>query len=492
MRWFAYYFVLLILAAPGALLAPAVLPAPAALAEELRPMPPDFGTPSAVDPNAAFGAAPPGSYTASSSEIASILARLEALEKENEKLKAAPADKKPDDRNPADKKPADGWVDMSTDKWNVRLGGHVQMDYINWANSDGAIPGINYFEFRRLRLLADGTGYGVFDFRLQIDIEPENGDGVATPVTDVKDAYFSMNELPGNHRWRIGNFFVPFSLEQVTNDTNNIFMERSIPTQGIYSADREVGTALYGISDSKNFTWTTGIFFDRISESLKERVDGNQGTRVSGRVTWLPYYDEPSNGRYLVHTGAGILYTHNFDGLYRLRARPQIHEGPFLIDTGNIAAISETTANVELATVWGPLSIQSEIFANNINLAGVGGAQTYGYYVYASYFLTGENRIYERFGQHGAQFARNVPYSNFFWVPGCHSSGAWELKCRTSNLDLSQLGEGQYQDFTAGFNWYWTERTRVMFDWIHPFTTADTPFGATSSDLIAMRFDFNW
>ena len=52
--------------------------------------------------------------------------------------------------------------------------------------------------------------------------EPESGDGVTTPVLDVKDAYFSVNELPGNSRWRIGNFFVPFSLEQVTNDTMKV------------------------------------------------------------------------------------------------------------------------------------------------------------------------------------------------------------------------------------------------------------------------------
>ena len=43
----------------------------------------------------------------------------------------------------------------------------------------------------------------------------------------------------------------------------------------------------------------------------------------------------------------------------------------------------------------------------------VGGA-----YVHASYFLTGENRIYERFGQHGAQFGRSQPFSNVFAVPG--------------------------------------------------------------------------
>ena len=63
----------------------------------------------------------------------------------------------------------------------------------------------------------------------------------------------------------------------------------------------------------------------------------------------------------------------------------------------------------------------------------------YGAYVYCSYFLTGENRIYERFGQHGAQFGRNVPYSNFFWVPGCCGPGAWEVKARTSYLDLNEV-----------------------------------------------------
>jgi hypothetical protein len=31
-----------------------------------------------------------------------------------------------------------------------------------------------------------------------------------------------------------------------------------------------------------------------------------------------------------------------------------------------------------------------------------------------------------------------------------------------------------------------------MFDWIHPMTSTQTVFGATKSDLIAMRFDVNW
>ena len=389
-------------------------------------------------------------------------------------------------------KPADGWVDVSAEKWNVKLGGHVQMDYPLWAQHSEDIPAENYFEFRRLRLIADGTGYGVYDFRLQVDFEPEAGDNVATPVVDVKDAYFTANDVPVIQRWRIGNFFIPFGLEQVTNDTNNSFLERSIPTQNIFCGDREVGFATYGVSEKLNTTWTFGAFFDRISESRKERIDDRQGIRVSSRFTHLLYYDEPSKGRYLLHTGAGLFYTHFYDKMTRFRARPQIHEGPFLIDSGDIGAVDDLTGNVELAAVWGPFSVQNELYMCHVNLAGGQEAQLYGYYTHASYFLTGENRHYERYGQHGAQFGRNVPFSNFFMVPGCHGLGAWELKVRNSYLDLSQLNSGQYQDLTVGFNWYWSDRTRVMFEWIHPWTTAQTVFGTTQANILGMRFDFNW
>ncbi len=428
-------------------------------------------------------------------------ADLNRLQKRLDQLEASEKKRSDSDRKKKDDetKKAEGWQDMSTDKWTVKMGGHVQLDYINWANADPAINGTpgpqDYFEFRRLRLTADGTGYGQCDFRLQMTLEPETiGSNPAGTVTspDVKDAYFSMNEIPGLGRVRIGNFFVPFGLEQVTNDTMNIFMERSIPTQGIFTADREVGIALYNCSDDQSVTWATGVFLDSISESLKERIDDNQGCRVSGRLTWTPFYDEPSNGRYLIHTGIGVLHTQDQDHKARFRARPQIHEGPFLIDSGSLVANSYTTGNLEFAAVMGPVTLQSEAYASSVNIK-TGGAQTLtGGYVHLSYFLTGENRIYERFGQHGAQFGRNVPYSNFFMVPGAISPGACELKTRYSNLNLDQVNKGQYNDITTGFNWYLSDRTRVMFDWIHPVTTSQTTYGATQSDLLAMRFDFNW
>jgi len=432
------------------------------------------------------------------SELSRLQKRIDQLESAEKKRTESDKKKKDDEAKKKEDETikTEGWQDMSTDKWTVKLGGHIQLDYINWANADPAIAGTeDYFEFRRLRLVADGTGYGQLDFRLQMTLEPESV-GTSPPGTvtspNVKDAYFSMNEIPGLGRIRIGNFFVPFSLEQVTNDTNNIFMERSIPTQGIFAADREVGIALYNCTDDQSVTWATGAFFDSISEGLKERIDDNQGYRVSGRMTWTPFYDEPSNGRYLIHTGIGVLHTGDQDKRISFRARPQISEGPRLIDSGNLAANSNTTGNLEFAAVMGPVTLQSEWFASNVNMVGGGSQNVTGGYAHLSYFLTGENRIYERFGQHGAQFGRNVPTSNFFIVPGAISPGAWEVKTRYSNLNLDSVNRGQYNDLTTGFNWYLNDRTRVMFDWIHPVTTSQTTYGATQSDLLAMRFDVNW
>jgi phosphate-selective porin OprO and OprP len=438
-------------------------------------LPPDDGDPAPLPP------------PADDDQLADMLERLETLEAANKKPDKA-EEKKEEKKEPE-------WVDMSADKWTVKLGGHVQGDQVFWANKDPAITSPlarDYFEFRRLRLMADGVGYGVYDFRIQMDIEPESGDGVATPVVDIKDAYLTINEVAFFNRVRFGNFFVPFSLEQVTNDTNNIFMERSIPTQGIFAADREVGTAFYGVNDSMDVTWTGGVFYDSISESLKERIDSNQGVRASGRLTYLPYYDEPSNGRYMLHTGCGVLYTQDQNDLIRFRARPQIHEGPFLIDSGDRTGNSYTTANVELATVLGSFSAQSELFVSSVDLDAADPATLYGSYVYMSYFLTGENRIYERFGQHGAQFGRNVPFSNFFLIPGGIGPGGWEVKGRWSYLDLGELDSGVYNDMTLGFNWYWSDRMRVMLDWIRPITSANTEFGSTESDIIATRLDFNF
>jgi len=422
-------------------------------------------------------------------DVANLKERLEKLEKASDKYRELGKD-----QEAKVKKLENASKDIPKDKWNVKLGGHVQLDYINWADADDAIAGAdNYFSYRRLRLVADGVGYEQFDFRLQMTLEP--GQGSTSNVfasADVKDAYLSMNEIPGLGRIRFGNFFVPFSLEQVTNDTNNIFTERSIPTEGIFAASREVGVALYNHTEDERVTWTGGLFFEDINDTDKTRVDDNQGTRLSGRLTCLPYYDAASKGRYLVHTGLGVLYTDDHDDLVRFRSRPQTQRGPVLIDSGDLAADNYTTGNAEFAIVYGPVTIQSEAFLCDVSNKAGDSSQFNGAYAHISYFPTGENRMFETFGQHGPQFGRNKPKRNFRLGKDGAGPGAWEAKVRWSNLDLTNVNRGEYNDLTVGVNWYWSDRTRWMLDWIHPVTTGNAVFGKTNSDLVAMRFDFNW
>ena len=194
----------------------------------------------------------------------------------------------------------------------------------------------------------------------------------------------------------------------------------------------------------------------------------------------------------MVHTGAGILHTDDQDDRVRFRARPQIREGPRIIDSGVLSADSYTTGNLEMAVVWGQFTLQSEMFLSNVNMLAGDAQQVHGGYAHVSYFLTGENRIFEKFGQHGPQFGRNAPFTNVFATPGGRGLGAWEAKARWSNLNLNGVNRGEYNDLTVGCNWYWSDRVRVMLDWIHPVTSGQTTFGSTNSDLLATRFDFNW
>lgn len=390
----------------------------------------------------------------------------------------------------------------SKQKWAPKLGGQVFADYGNWAGASPPIrdTGQDFMNWRRVRFQVDGDGYGVFDYRVQLDFEPDNdsSNGVTEPYVAMKDVFVGIKGVHRNTRVRFGNFFVPFSLEQLTSVANTTFMERSIPTAGIFSPGREVGVATYHISKDQNKTLAFGLFFDDIPESTKEWVDDNQGIRLSSRGSWLPYYDEKRNGRYLLHTGAGLIYTDDRDDSVRFRSRPgEIRETQRLMDTGDIAADAYSVANLELASVAGPLSLQSEMVVTTVSRIGGDDVRLYGAYLQGSYFLTGESRKYDRDGRHGAHFGRVTPNSTFSLRPGSVGWGAWEVKARWAYLDFGELQRGHYNELTLGMNWYWHESARALFEWIHPWTSSEAAvgnrlIGRTEADLLAMRLQFTF
>ena len=393
-----------------------------------------------------------------------------------------------------DKEKQPEWMEVGNKKWTSKVGGRIMGDYVLFASQDAASQAAygdlqNYFEMRRMRLFVSGKGYGVYDYKLQLDFEPEPG------RVSMKDAYVGIHEVPLLGYVRFGNFKEPNSLEELTSSKYITFLERSLPTV-LWSPSRHVGMAAYRHTESQNATLAYGVFFNDVSQTAKERIGDAQGVDFALRTTWLPYYG--CGGRSLLHLGGGYVYRDDRDDSYEFQSRPEVHEGERLVRTGTLALRDFQTLNLEMASVYGPFSVQSELFYTQTDgIAGTPNMDFYGGYVFASYFLTGENRPYKR---SAGLFDRVKPFTNFWIVPTSDGPsagwGAWELATRYSFVDLqdpalTDARRGQLHDLTVGVNWYWNPNTRMMFNWIHAYGDLDVA-GLTDTDILSMRMQVDF
>ena len=227
----------------------------------------------------------------------------------------------------------DGWVDVSEEGWSHAVGGGISADYVLYphqnAGSLAKVPNAqNYFEYRFLRMSIGGKGYGVYNYKIEFEFEPEN-DGREAVM--MRNLYLGINEVPILGYVRFGNFRTPFSLEWSMAYRNLTFMERSLA--GVFPAAWKTGAAAFNRSGGENLTWAYGVFFEDIDQVTKERSGDSQGTIFLARTTYTPCYDEPSDGRYLVHTGIGYQYVDDRDDSVAFSARPEVHENGSWIRT---------------------------------------------------------------------------------------------------------------------------------------------------------------
>lgn len=374
---------------------------------------------------------------------------------------------------------ADGEENPWQKKFNVKVGGRIMYDstYGTDDNLERTAVGRGFqngHEFRRVRLYAEGEGYGMFEYKLQVDFAEFNN-----PV--AKDVYLGWSESPIGKLW-IGQFKEPFSLEELTSSNHITFLERALPNEMVPS--RSAGVMLFDQWPDERGTWEIGSFFDDLQQT-DVADDGDVDNRdsefrsIDVRLTRLLWYDEPTDGRYLVHVGGAFRHVNvsNDPNTIRFRARPEIHDTFRLLGVTTGPLDTYQQYGVEAAAVWGPLSVQGEWILTD--LQGDRDANLQGGYVFVSYFLTGENRVYSK---SRSTFGRIKPYENFWWVDDtgslcCHGSGAWELAARYSNLDYDSSGvtgiggsngtRGELNNFTFGVNWYWNPYMHVTFNYVH-------------------------
>ena len=189
------------------------------------------------------------------------------------------------------------------------------------------------------------------------------------------------------------------------------------------------------------------------------------------------------------------------------RSRPEIRDArilPFFVDTGRITADSNTILAAESAWVDGPFSLQAEYAASLVsNPSGVGAtgddAWFHGYYVQASYFLTGDNRAYDR---RLGRFARVIPRTSAWTVDPssnsqkpsvCWGSGAWEVAARYSQVSLNDAGisGGRLSDVTLGVNWYLNPNFRIQWNYLYADRKVAAPQNDGTAHAFVMRFSLD-
>ncbi|HEV7222285.1 MAG TPA: porin [Pirellulales bacterium] len=386
------------------------------------------------------------------------------------------------------------------DFW-FHVGGRTQVDGVwmqapgNSLNGAGGVGAQDSVNIRRGRLRAEGTMYELIDWCAEYNFvgatylnpgtpQPSNPAtlvGQIAAVPSFTDLWWNFRRVPILGNFTIGNIKEPFGLERLESSRYLDFMERSF-NQDAFLAPSNNGFApgilVWNYAENRRMTYAAGLFKNVQYTPFAFGV-GDGDYAADGRFTFLPYYDAASNGRYLVHLGLGGSYRGNDFRSVRYRARGSLRNGPDALnsvwaDTGTIASKDEGILAPELMIIWGSLFIQAEYAATYstqaVNSAGrqIGTAFFDGYYVQATYFLTGEHRLYDY--QKGL-VGRVVPYENAAFVRGASGRpiflrGAWQVAARYNELNLNNKGinGGQLRDITLGLNWFLNPNMKLQWN----------------------------
>ncbi len=135
----------------------------------------------------------------------------------------------------------------SPDKaYRLRIGGHLQLDAKFFPDDTGDLL-INSFNLRRARPIFEGSLGQYVDFRFM----PDFGNG----QTAIYDAYADVKVSP-YLVLRGGKFKTPLGLEQLENDADLTFIERSLATDLVQNRDE--GLQVYGVINQR-FTYQFAV-----------------------------------------------------------------------------------------------------------------------------------------------------------------------------------------------------------------------------------------
>jgi len=372
---------------------------------------------------------------------------------------------------------SDGLRYTTVDKnFDLKAGFRIQADF-GWMREDAKVKDLlgdldSPAEFRRVRTYISGTVHENAVYKIQLDFA--GGD------VGFRDVYLGLKNVPYLDLVRVGQFTAPFSLEDMTSSNHITFLERSLPYA--LSIHRRTGIGFDANPFDERVAIQASVFYNSDDDTA---LPENNAANFAARLTGLPWYEE--DGAKLLHLGAAYCFRNSEDKnkrTFSYSSRPEAHLVPNFVDTGDFDGNFANLLGLESVLIYGPFSVQSELIQSFVDLKTGNTGYFKGFYAYASYFLTGEHRNYNKFwGTFSAiDVKRNFSFRD--WSPG-----AWEVAARYSYLDFctQDINGGVLQDLTLGLNWYLNSNMKVMFNYIHAH-----PSGVGDADIIEVRCQIDY
>jgi phosphate-selective porin OprO/OprP len=381
----------------------------------------------------------------------------------------------------------------------------VQFDtaYYGQGKSPSGVDFSSGGNFRRARLGVDGTLFKDWSYEFIYDFGGSGSEGAA--ISSVFLQYDGLGPL----HWKIGAYAPPENFDDATSASDLLFLERAQPAdlaRGIAGADGRNATTLFAYDDN---------YFAALSytgDSVQDSAVFDEQQALVGRFAYRLFKGDDSNfaigadSSYvfkLADTAAGA----GSPKALRLRERPELNvddNNIRLIDTGTIDASKMLEWGVEAAGNWHNLYAQGGYFNFDVTRrdSTLPNPSFDGWYVQASWVLTGESRIYRADKGVYALPAPKEPFS--FDRPGI---GAWELAARYSVLDLNDnagavgiatpvggVRGGEQKIWTAGVNWYPNSAVRFVLDYQHTDVARLNALGGdigAKLDAVSLRAQFS-
>jgi len=355
----------------------------------------------------------------------------------------------------------------SPDKaYRLRIGGHLQMDAKFFPDNTSNLL-TNAFNLRRARPILEGSLGQYVDFRFM----PDFGNGQVA----IYDAYADVKMSP-YLVLRGGKFKTPLGLEQLQNDADLTFLERSLATDLVQN--RDTGIELYGDIRrrlSYQFAVDNGA---PIGANIDVPTQG--GKNVVERIFATPF--APSEIKALKGLAFGIAASEGQQnaGATLPTFKSTGGQAVFFSYTGTkfITAPFADGALVNISPqayyYVGPLGVMAEYVSSTQDIGGTTTAKktimraidNHAWQVAGSWMLTGEQNSYKSI----------VPRTAFEGGGCARGWGAWELTARYSELkvdplaftsglaDLTKSAKAS-QDWAVGLNWYLNFFVKLQFNY---------------------------